>query len=148
MVTDKVVGGVISLELRKGTILNTFIQFTLLFLEHAHIICSCCRKRTKKTIVKAGRKKAKTGDIPTPGQATPRTRAAAAREATVKARLEAEQVEEKARAAMEAAEETSRAAIRVLPFEPVPLEIELPPPAAPSGPNTRRYILLAHSLVE
>jgi hypothetical protein len=31
---------------------------------------SCCRKRTKKTIVKARRKKAKTGDIPTPGQAT------------------------------------------------------------------------------
>jgi len=148
MVTDKVVGGVISLELRKGTILNTFIQFTLLFLEHSHIICSCCRKRTKKTTMKAGRKKAKTGDIPTPGQATPRICAAAAREAAVKARLEAEQAKEKARADMEAAEETSRAAIRVLPSELVPLEIELPPPAAPSAPNTRRYILLAHSLVE
>ena len=99
MVTDKVVGGVISLELRKGTILNTFIQFTLLFLEHAHIISSSCRKRTKKTIVKARRKKAKTGDNPSPGQATPRTRAAAASEAAVKARLEVEQAKEKARAA-------------------------------------------------
>jgi len=148
MVTDKVAGGVISLELRKGTILPSFIQLLILFLLYAHMICSCYRKRTKKTIMKAERKKANTDDIPIFGEATPRTRAAAAREAAVKARLEAEQVEEKARAAMEVAEETSRAAIRVLPFEPVPLEIELPPPAAPSSPNTRRYILLAHSLVE
>lgn len=105
------------------------------------MIC-CCRKNTKKTSVKAGRKKkAKTGDIPAPGEATPRTRAAVAREAAVKARLEAEQAEAKARAALEAAQAAAREANRDLPDEPVPIEIELPPPATPSGPSSRRYIV-------
>jgi len=87
----------------------------------------CYRKRTKKTTVKAGRKKAKTDDIPPSGEATPRTRAAVAREAAIRAALEAEQAEAKARAAMKAAEEASRAALLLLP------------PATPSGQTTRRY---------
>jgi hypothetical protein len=101
------------------------------------MICSYCRKRTNKTTVKAGRKKANTGDIPILGEATPRTRAATAREATVRARLEAELAEEKARAAMEAIEQASIAAIRLLPSEPVALE-------APSGLSTRRFVVLSH----
>jgi hypothetical protein len=91
------------------------------------------------TSVKVGRKKAKKGEAAAPEQATPRTRAAVAREATVEARLEAEQAEAKARAALEATEAGSRAANRELPAEPVPLEIELPPPGTPTGPTTRRY---------
>jgi hypothetical protein len=101
------------------------------------MICSCCRKRTKKTTVKAGRKKANTGDIPIPREATPRTRAAAAREAAVRARLKAELAEEKVRAAMEAVEQASMAAIRLLPSEPVALE-------APPSPSTRRFVVLSH----
>jgi hypothetical protein len=92
------------------------------------------RKNTKKTSIKAGRKKkAKIGDIPAPVEATPRTGAAVARKAAVKARLEAEQAEAKARAALEATQAAAREANRDLPDEPVPLEIELPQPATPSG---------------
>jgi hypothetical protein len=71
--------------------------------------------------VKAGRKKVKKGEALAPEQATPRTRATIAREAAVKARLEAEQAEAKARAALEAAEAASRAANREMSAEPVPL---------------------------
>lgn len=72
-------------------------------------------------------------------QYTPRTRAAVAREAAVKARLEAEQAEAKARAALEAAEAAVWAANKSIPPETRALEIELPSP----GPTTRRYIILA-----
>ena len=75
--------------------------------------------------------------IPAPEQATLWTRAAAAREATVRARLKVEQAEAKARAAVEADEAAT--ANRELLAEPVPLEIELPAPATSSGPSTRRY---------
>ncbi|CAD6270202.1 unnamed protein product [Miscanthus lutarioriparius] len=76
--------------------------------------------------------------IPAPEQATLWTRAAAAREATVRARLKVEQAEAKARAAVEADEAAT--ANRELPAEPVPLEIELPAPATSSGPSTRRKL--------
>jgi hypothetical protein len=104
----------------------------------------CCRKNTKKTSIKAGRKKkAKTGDIPAPVEATPRTGAAVDRKAAVKARLEAEQAEAKARAALEAAQAAAREANRDLLDELVPLEIEPPQPATPSGPSSRRYIVFS-----
>jgi hypothetical protein len=100
-----------------------------------------CGKRTKKASVKPGRKKTKTGDIPTPGQATPRTRLAATKEAALRARLEAEEAELRASVAMEAAEAAARAANRQLPakLEPVPIEVQLAAPATLSGPSTRRY---------
>jgi hypothetical protein len=98
--------------------------------------------------VKAGRKKAKKGEAPAPEQATPRIRAAVAREAAIKARLEVEQAEAKARAALEAVETASRAANRELPPEPVPLQIEPPPEplqGTPNGPTTQRYKSITHS---
>ena len=88
--------------------------------------------------MKLGRKKAKKGEAAALEQATPRTRVAVAREASVKARLEAEQAEAKARAALEAAKVASRAANIELLVEPMPLEIELPPLGTPTGPTTRR----------
>ena len=98
--------------------------FLVLFFEQvgAHGHFSYCRKRTKKSAVKPGRKNSKTAEIPPPGQATPRTRAAVAREAALRARLEVEQVEIKAREAQEVAEEASRA-LTVLQTEPTPLQI-------------------------
>ena len=126
-IIDRAAGGVTSLELRKGTIFNTLIEFSFFFMSNNQFFFPCYRKRTKKTTVKAGRKKAKTDDIPPSGEATPRTRAAVAREAAIRAALEAEQAEAKARAAMKAAEEASRAALLLLP------------PATPSGQTTRRY---------
>lgn len=83
-----------------------------------------------------GRKKSKTGDIPAPEQATPRTRLAAAKEAALRARLQAEEAQLRALEAMEAAEIAARAANRELPAEPLPIEAA---PPTPSGPSTRRY---------
>lgn len=101
---------------------------------------SCCRKRTKKSTAKAGRKKAKKGDSPTPEQSTPNTRARAAKEAAIKARLEAEQAKARAREAVEAAEAASRAVLNsIVPCELVPVPVVLPEPPNPSGPLTRRY---------
>jgi hypothetical protein len=93
-----------------------------------------CRKRTKKTSVKPGRKKSKIGDIPAPEQATPRTRLALAREAAVRARLQAEEAQLRASEAMEAAEVAARTVNRELPAE-----FHLEAPSTPSGPSTRRY---------
>jgi len=100
------------------------------------------RKRTKKSTVKAGRKKTKKGDIPAPEHATPRTRARVAKEAAIMARLEAEQAEARARAALKDAEAASRALDRVIPDEPGPL-VALPAPITPSGPMTRRRLSMA-----
>ena len=93
-----------------------------------------------------GGKSKKTAEIPPPGQATPRTRAAVAREAALTARLEAERAEIKAREAQEVAEEASRA-LTVLQTQPAPLQIQPPPPATPSGPNTRRSILILNLIL-
>lgn len=100
------------------------------------------RKRTKKTSVKPGRKKSKAGDIPAPEQATPRTRLALAREVAMRARLQAEEAQLRASEAMEAAEVAARAANTELLAEPVPIEFQLPAPATPSGPSTRRRLSL------
>jgi len=91
--------------------------------------------------MKVGRKKAKKGDIPPPEQATPNTRARAAKEAAIRARLEAEQAEARAREVVEAAEAASRAVLnRVVPCEPVPLSVVLPEQSSPSDPMTRRKL--------
>jgi len=136
-VTDKEAGGATSLEPKKGIIWTYFFHIFFGCLQtHS---CPCCTKRTKKTTVKAGRKKAKTADEPHASPTTPRTRAVVAREAAVRARLEAEQAQEKAIAAQQAAEQASRAAIIEVPHDPPPTMVQLPPPATQPGPNTRRY---------
>lgn len=84
--------------------------------------------------MKPRRKKAKTRGIPAPKQATLWTRAAAAREAAVRARIEVEQAEAKARPAMKATKAAT--ANRELPAELVPLEIELLAPETSLGPST------------
>jgi hypothetical protein len=104
-----------------------------------NFIFFACRKRTKKTSVRPGRKKSKTGDIPAPEQATPRIRLAAAKEAALRARLQAEEAQLRALEAMEAAEAAARAANRELPAEPLPIEFQLVAPPTPSGPSTRMY---------
>jgi hypothetical protein len=102
--------------------INCLFSLQFFGLVDAHIHFSYCRKRTKKSAVKPGRKNSKTAEIPPPGQATSRTRAAVAREAALRARLEVEQAEIKAREAQEVAEEASRA-LTVLQTEPTPLQI-------------------------
>ena len=95
--------------------------------------------------MKPGRKKTKTGDIPALEQTTPKTRLALAREAAVRARLQAEEAQLRASEAMEAAEASARAANRELLVEPVHTEIQLAEPvcteSSQSGPSTRRYCL-------
>jgi hypothetical protein len=66
-----------------------------------------CRKRTRKTTTKAGRKKAKKG-TGADATLTPRTRGALAKEAAAKARREAEEAELKAVVAKEVAQAAAR----------------------------------------
>jgi stress response protein YsnF len=93
------------------------------------------RKRTKKTAVKVGRKKAKTcneassaAEVP-----TPRTRAVVAREAAAKAKRDAEDAELKAASAREVAQAATRdeeVAARAL--------VQLPDTSAPASTSARR----------
>jgi hypothetical protein len=92
-----------------------------------------CRKRTKKTAPKPGRKRSKVDPTPSGGD-TPRTRLALAREAAAKAAREAEEAAAKAAAAAEAA---VAAEIQVI----APLQIEQPPPPSPTA---RRYAIVAN----
>ena len=66
-----------------------------------------CRKRTNKTTVKVGRKKAKKGTTAEEAP-TPRTRAAVAREAAAKAKREDLELELKAATAREATQAAAR----------------------------------------
>jgi hypothetical protein len=96
-----------------------------------------CRKRTKKTAPKPGRKKSKVDPTPSGGD-TPRTRLALAREAAAKAAREAEEAAAKAAAAAEAAAQAAAAAEIQ---EIAPLAIEQPPPSSPAA---RRYAIIAN----
>jgi hypothetical protein len=96
-----------------------------------------CRKRTKKTTTKVGRKKAKAAA--TAAEATtPRTRAALKKEAAEKARREAEEAELRAAEAREAAKRATReeaqAADEVI--EAMALQVWRPDP--PTEPTTAR----------
>jgi hypothetical protein len=99
-----------------------------------------CRKRTKKTTTKPGKKKSKKDQSTVDSQCTPRTRAAVAREEAAKAQREAQQAAARAPAALQIAEAASREARSIsAPQDIIPLETEL---AAPSTPTrTRRYHL-------
>ena len=113
-----------------------------------------CRKRTKKTTVKVGRKKTKKGTTAEEAP-TPRTRAAVAREAATKVKREALEVELKAATTREAAQaaarkeaEAAQAAAARDEFsatqaheqvmEVMPLEVELPEIAIQTT-TARRY---------
>jgi stress response protein YsnF len=100
---------------------------------------TCChlsvfRKRTKKTSVKVGHKKAKTtNEASMPEVPTPRTRAAVAREAAAQAKRDAEVAEMKAAAAREVAQAAARdetLAARAL--------VHLPVTSGPASTNARR----------
>ena len=79
----------------------------LLAVVITNLFCYCCRKRTKKSNVQVGRKKANKCDADDEAD-TPRTRRALAREATTKARRDVEEAELKAAAARQAAEAAAR----------------------------------------
>ena len=78
----------------------------LLAVVITNLFCYCCRKRTKKSNVQVGRKKANKGAGDE--AVTPRTRRALAREAAAKARRDVEEAELKAAAARQAAEAAAR----------------------------------------
>jgi hypothetical protein len=99
-----------------------------------------CRKRTKKTTTKPGRKKSKKDCSIVDGQCTPRTRAAVAREESTKAQREAQQAAARAAVALQIAEAASREARNIsAPQDIFPLSTELTAPSTPT--RTRRYHL-------
>lgn len=87
------------------------------------------RKRTKKTAVRSGRKKAKKDNTP-PEQGTPRTRAALAKEAGRQAEEAAAVVEAAAAKAIAAAQEATVAERDLLDVPP----LETQEPSSPRTP--------------